>query len=107
MKFAKHLYMSENMKKKKNKVIYRLRRRKVQFPVYVIALCNYGRERMEILSSAELLQPGYPDESILVAGIAGDYEEALELVRRITQEAFESSHETDICGYIHDREREK
>ena len=81
MKFARHLYLSEGMEKKKRKVMHRLRRGKLQVPVYLIALCDYGQERLEILSSAELLQKGYPP-GLLIAGIAGDYDDALELVRR-------------------------
>ena len=65
------------------------------------------QERMEILSSAELLQKGYPSEGLFIAGIASDYDEALELVRQITQETIETNMGTDVCGYIHYREQEK
>lgn len=107
MKFAKRLYLSEGLEKKKEKMIRRLRRGKLQVPVYLVALCNYGQERMEILSSAELLQKGYPSEGLFIAGIASDYDEALELVRQITQETIETNMGTDVCGYIHYREQEK
>ena len=107
MKFAKHLYLSEELEKKKMKVIRRLRQGKLQMPVYLIAICNYGHERMEILSSAELLQKRYPSEELFIAGIASDYDEALELLRQITQETIEAFMGTDICGYIHYREQEK
>lgn len=39
MKFAKRLYLSEGLEKKKEKVIRRLRRGKLQVPVYLVALC--------------------------------------------------------------------
>lgn len=107
MKFAKHLYLSEGLEKKKKRVLYRLRRGKLQVPVYLVALCDYGQERMEIICSAELLQKSYPSEELFVAGIAGDYDEALELVRRITQESLDALMGTDLCGYIHHREQEK
>lgn len=107
MKFARHLYLSEGMEKKKRKVMHRLRRGKLQVPVYLIALCDYGQERLEILSSAELLQKGYPSQGLLIAGIAGDYDDALELVRRIAQETFDALMGTDLCGYIHHRDQEE
>ncbi|HJA42937.1 hypothetical protein [Lachnoclostridium sp. An118] len=107
MKFAKHLYLSEGMEKKKSKVIRRLRAGRLQAPVYLIALCDHGRERMEILCSAELLQKSYPTGELFIAGIAGDYDDALELVRQITQETFDAHMDTDVCGYIHYREQEE
>ena len=103
MKFARYLYLSEGMEKKKRKVMHRLRRGKLQVPVYLIALCDYGQERLEILSSAE----GYPSQGLLIAGIAGDYDDALELVRRIAQATFDALMGTDLCGYIHHREQEE
>lgn len=107
MKFAKNLYLTEDMAKKKRKVIRQLKKRKLQFPVFVLALCHYGKERMEIVSSLELLQKNYPDEEIFVAGIAGDYDGALLLVEKILKETLRQTEGTDICSYIHDREREK
>ena len=53
MKFARHLYLSEGMEKKKRKVMHRLRRGKLQVPVYLIVLCDYGQERLELIEAID------------------------------------------------------
>ena len=107
MRFTRRMYLSEGMEKKKDKVIRRLRMRNLARPVYLLALCDYGTERLEILSSAELLQRSYPSEGLLIAGLAGDYEDALDLVRQIAQETLDAGLETDVCSYIRGRERDR
>lgn len=107
MLFAKEMYFTEGIRKKSKKILRRLKHRKLAFPVYLLAVSNYGKERLEILSSLEASQTGYPSEALLVIGIAEDYVSALELVRKITEETYQNSYDTDICRYLHDRERGK
>lgn len=106
MRFAKHLYLSEGMEKKKEKIVSRLCSGKLQKPVYVLAVANYGKERLEILSSLELWQREYPKEGLWIVGIAGDFDDALELVRQILEETYNTTGGQDLCAYIRDRDRD-
>lgn len=107
MIFAKKMYFTEEIRKQSGKIIDRLQQRKLMFPVFLLALTDYGTERLEILSSLEASQTGYPASDLLVVGIAGDYDSALELVRKIAEDTYQSSYGADICQYLHDRERGK
>lgn len=107
MKFARHLYVSAELKKKKEKIVSRIREGKVTRPLCLLALTDYGTKRLEIVSTIELLQHGCPRDKITIFGMAGDYETALELVRTILQEAYAEGMADDLCGFLEDREREK
>ena len=58
------------------------------------------------MSSLEFMQYRCPKDNILIAGMAGNYDDALELVRIILQDAYESKMEDDICAFLENRERE-
>lgn len=84
MKYYSNLYVSEGLEKKKDKVIARLERRKIQPDLHVILLPECDHNQLEIVNAMYLLQPGYPREGRMVVGIAKGFEEAVELVEEIS-----------------------
>ena len=107
MRYYKHLYLSEGLKKKKEKVIRKLENNKVQIEVYLITVPEQGENQLEILNSALFLQPSFPKKEYFVAGIAKGYEEALELVEEMTKEVYNETKGTDVRSYILNREQEE
>ena len=93
------------LKKKKEKIIYKLENGKFQPGIHLILLSTSGRNHMEIVNSALLLQPKYPQKDLLVAGIAKSYDGALELVEKIFEEVYDKTKGTDICNYILEKEQ--
>ena len=106
MKYYSNLYVSEGLKKKKDKVIARLERKKIQPDLHVILLPECDHNQLEIVNAMYLLQPGYPRENRTVVGIAKGFDEAVELVERIGREVYEATGDLELRDYIEAREQE-
>ena len=91
MKYYSNLYVSERLKKKKDKVIARLE-------------CDHNQ--LEIVNAMYLLQPGYPREGRMVVGIAKGFEEAVELVEEISREVYDATGDLELRDYIQAKEQE-
>ena len=57
MKYYRYLYLSGSLEKKKDKVIRRLERKKLQPDIHIIALPETKRNQLEIYACTQLLQP--------------------------------------------------
>lgn len=104
MRYLKKLYISEGLKGREKEVIRHLENGDFQFRVYLIALPEKEENQLEIYHSAMLLQEWYRKKDVFVAGIAKGYEEALALVREITQETYENTGDVKIRQYILERQ---
>lgn len=101
MKFYKNLYIGETIKDAK-KVKRKLITGAGQLGIYVITLCK-GRDQLEIYHCAFLQQKYYRKNPPFIVGIAGGYDEAVEIVRKIAEEAYASNGNCDLKKYILDR----
>ena len=106
MKYYSNLYVSEGLKKKKDKVIARLERRKLQPDLHVIFLPECDHNQLEIVNAMYLLQPGYSKEDRMVVGIAKGFDEAVELVEKISREVYDATGDLEIRDYIQAKEQE-
>lgn len=107
MRFYRHLYLAEGLEKKKDKIIRRLEEGRFLPGVYLVTLPEREGSQLEICSSRLFLQPAFPREPLFVAGLAKDYEDALELVEKITREVYNETKGTDIRSYILEKEQEE
>ncbi len=98
MKFYKNLYVGESIKKP-NKVKWKLRHNAGQFQVYVIALAS-GADQLEIYHCAFLQQKYYKKHPPYIIGIAGGYEEAVDLVVEMTKAALKKTGRPDLTKYL-------
>lgn len=98
MKFYKNLYIGESIKNP-NKVKWKLRRNAGQLSIYVIALAS-GDEQLEIYHCAFLQQTYYKKHSPYIIGIAGGYEEAVELVVELTKASIDKTGAADLKKYL-------
>lgn len=98
MKFYRHLYVGESIKKP-NKVKWKLRHRAGQLKIYVIALAG-GDDQLEIYHCAFLQQKYYKDHPPFIIGIAGGYEEAVDIVVEITQAALKETGSPNLKKYL-------
>lgn len=106
MKYYSNLYVSERLKKKKDKVIARLERRKIQPDLHVILLPECDHNQLEIVNAVYLLQPGYTREDRMVVGIAKGFDEAAELIEKISREVYDATGDLKIRDYIQAKEQE-
>lgn len=100
MRYFKELYISEELKGREEEVISHLKKKEFQFRIYLIALPENDRNQLEIYHSGMLNQEWYQDKDVFVVGLAKGYLQALELVRRITEETVKETGDADIRQYI-------
>jgi hypothetical protein len=106
MRYYKHLYLTEGLEKKKDRLIQKLEKNKLQYDIYLIALAEQADAQLEIYNSALFKQPGYPKLDLFVVGLAKGYDMALELVEEIVQNVYNETKGADIRSYILKKERE-
>ena len=100
MKFYRKLYVSESLKKRQDKIIEKLNEGKGSLGCYVISFTANPSNQLEFYDSMFLFQKSYAKESLFVVGLAGCYEEALEVVKSITEDAYRARHDANLREYI-------
>ncbi len=100
------LYVSECWQKKMSKIIHKLRSRRLQPQVYVIALSQGEQNHLEFYSSALLKQRCFDDLDVFVVGIADGYDECLMITGQITEKVYKETGSVDIRSYILKRQNE-
>ena len=105
MRYYKHLYLTEGLKKKKEKIIRNLETGKLQPGVHVITLAVNEKNQLEIYPTIQFKQPAFPEQDLFVVGIAKGYDEAVELVEQIVQEVYDRTGACDIRSYILEKEQ--
>lgn len=100
------LYVSDGLRKKKQKVLRKLMERQLQPSLYVLTLAQGEQNHLEFFPAYLLQQPVYDDKSLFVVGIAEGYDAAMYLVEEITQEVLAQTKGTDIRRYLMGRQRQ-
>lgn len=100
MKYYKNLYMTDAIKKKKDKMIKKMEAGKLIPGIHLITLAVNPKNHLEIWHYPILLQPSFPKDELFVVGITKGYEEALEVVEEILQEVYNKTEGADIRSYI-------
>ena len=88
MKWYNKLYLGENAKKRKRKIMHNIRFNKPQLGVYVITLPTNEKNSLDIYPSNVLLHKYYKNRDLTIVGIAEGREEALLLVERIVMDCY-------------------
>lgn len=100
MKWHKDLYTGESILRRRRKVKWKIMHGAGQLRVYVITLASNERNLLDIIPSRELLQKHYPKSNLYVIGLAGNYQEALEVAGRIVSDVYRETGDFDVRGYI-------
>lgn len=105
MKFYCDLYVSECWQGKKEKIIKKLKANRIQPQVYVIALSQGDQNELEFFSSILFRQHVFDNTEVFVVGIANGYDEALYMVRDITEHIYTETGKADLRKYILERQK--
>lgn len=104
MKFYRNIYLGDSIGKRRNRIIRRLKYRKIQTNIYVITFPIYGQELLEIYHANVLLQDFYRRNPLFVVGIAGSEEEAYELVEKIIQDVYQNTGGFAVHEFIMEKQ---
>lgn len=97
MKFYKHLYIGDTVTNPA-KIKWKLKHHAGTM-VYVIAVAH-GDDQLEIFHSAYLKQKYYRYHPPVIVGIASDYDEAVDIVVKITQECLKATGDCHLKEYL-------
>ncbi len=97
--FYKNIYWGESVKKH-SLVKWRLYHGSGQFTIFVLKRAASESDQLEIMHCAFLKQPYYLKNPAYIYGIASSYDEAVDLVVRITNEAVASGYEGRLLDYL-------
>lgn len=106
LNWYKNLYVGETVKKKEEKLIRKIERGRKIPGVYVVTLASNERDQLDILSVSQMEGRKKRGISPMIAGLAGSYPEALELVEQMAADVFQATGGGDIRTYLITAERE-
>lgn len=88
MKWYNNLYVGENAKKRKRKIIMRTKLNKPQLGAYFITLPTNDSNSLEIYPSYVLLQKHYRKKNMFIVGIGLGREEAFLVMQEIIMDCY-------------------
>lgn len=97
--FSKKLYWGNSVKKH-TVVKWKLYHGSGQFGIFCITRAANGIDQLEIINSAYLKQPYFRYHPVYIYGIAGGYEEAMDILLRISQEASIAGMDGRLLEYL-------
>lgn len=103
MKFLQELYLGEQVAPKVDQIVKKINNNEIVPNLYVIALASNADNMLDLIPEWELLQKGYPQENILVVGLAKDKKDAVGLVQFIIEECFEKTGSADVRAYLKEK----
>lgn len=106
MKFYKYLYVQEELLRKKEKIINKLKQKKILVNCHVVALSSTEKNQLDIYSSKFLFQPGFPTEDLFVVAIVKSHEDAIEFVENLLKDVYNETKRTDMRSYILEKEQD-
>ncbi|MDC7293968.1 MULTISPECIES: hypothetical protein [unclassified Butyrivibrio] len=97
--FYKKLYWGASVKKH-TVVKWKLWHGSGQFGIFCITRATNGIDQLDIINCAFLKQPYFRQHPVYIYGIAGGYEEAMDIVLRISQEASLAGKDGRLLEYL-------
>ena len=103
MRFHGKLYIGDSIKHPEL-TKWKLRVAAGQFNVYLIVVSNNQDNQLECFHNALLKQRFFRRQKLYVVGIAGNYEEAVDLIQKITQDCVEKTGACNIKAFLLNKE---
>ena len=106
MRFYKNLFVQKELENKKEKIVEKLKQKKILLSCHVVALASTSKNQLEIYSSKYLFQPGFPTDDLFVIAIVKSHEDAVEFVENLVKDVYNETRRTDVRSYILEKEQE-
>ena len=94
------LFLSDSLKKMKNRIKWKINHRRATGMVHLICLPSNKNNLLDIIPSGNLLQKGYPKQDLTIIGLAADYNEAIILTRDIIHEIYVNTGKMNVEEYL-------
>lgn len=106
MRFYRELYLSENLRRKKDRIMKKMERGKFPLRLYTLVMPPEGTIPLEYFSTALMRQGMFAKDDMLVVGIASCEEDALYMIEEITDEVYRETGDVDIRAYLSKKQEE-
>lgn len=100
MEWYEPLYVSDSMKKKKNRILWRLNHNAGILNGFLVTLAINEVNLLEIYPMREMKWNHYLRKNLTVVGITKTYEEAVEMVTAIVDMTYQSLHSSDVRTFL-------
>ena len=100
LNWYKGLYVGNNAKKKKKKLIRKISRGAGVVDVYLITLAANHRDQLDIFPANELMQKARRKNCPVIVGLACGYWEALELVEAMVQQTYRETATGNVRKWL-------
>ena len=107
MRWYDDLYAGESIRHKIAKIKWKIRHNAGQIEIYVITLASNPKNLLDIIPAYELMQKAYPKRDMYVVGLAGGYDEALEVVTQIIDEVYQQTGGFAVAAYLQQKKDSK
>ena len=98
--------VSDIWQNKKQKIMGKLKRKRLLPQAFIVALSQGEQNHLEIFSGVLLRQHVYDHAELFVVAVTEGYMEALSFVEQLTDQVFQKTGGADIRGYILARQEE-
>ncbi len=100
MRWYEDLYVGETISHKKKKIKWKIMHNAGLLRVFIITLASNPDNLMDIIPARELKQKHYPKGGLYIIGLAGNYDEALEVAGHIVSEVYTATKGFDVRKYL-------
>ena len=100
MKWYRHIYIGEQARKDRYRIIGKIRHNRFQMDIYVITLASNSKDLLDIYPSYVVRQKHFQKQEYWIVGIAKGYEEAIEVAVKIVMEVYTKTGTFGIREYI-------
>jgi|GEM_PF-276050 len=100
IKWAEKLYLSEDIKKKKKKIMRAVEKGNLTFEIYCITHATNTDNLFDIINVNELAFSYYTNREIYIIGLAGSKGQAKLLVRDMVEEIYSATGEFQVRDYF-------
>ena len=103
MIWYENLYIGESIPKKNAKIRrlkWKIDHSKCLTNAFIIVLCRYGTNLLEIIPARELCQKAYPKRNLYVVGLAKGYDDALKTAAEIVSDVYEKTGGFQVKRFI-------
>lgn len=105
MKYYRYLYVGDGISKV-DKIKTKLNLHQGTIGIFIIALAD-GDNQLEIINASYLKLPFYRKKPFVVVGLAKGYDEAVDLVIRMTNESIQKTGTPNVKEFLKKRAKTK
>ena len=104
MKWHENLYSGESIRPRLKRIRWKVNHNAGQLRVYVITLASNEKNLLDIYPANTMLWHYFYKSSILIVGIAGSHEEAVELACQIVTQVYQDTGSFNVRSYIEEHD---